>query len=119
MDSNYQSQLASFQKLPGINDTVEPAPTSRSSGHLLENGRSQLLCECEDDTISLQQISTNGSLVGVVGYIREEVRNDRRTDGHSSKPEDSMCFLPRPLSAPRTTQMTQRQMTLSSERLET
>jgi hypothetical protein len=24
MESNYQSQLASFQKLPGINDTVEP-----------------------------------------------------------------------------------------------
>ena len=108
MESNDQSQLASFQKLPGINDTVEPGPTSRSFGHLLANG--QLLCEREDDTISLQQISTNGSLVGVVGYIREEVRDDRRTDGRSSKPQDSMCFLPRPLSAPRNTLMTQREM---------
>lgn len=89
---------------------MESGPTARSSGHLLENGHSQLLCECEDDTISLQQISTNRSLVAVVGYIKEEVRDDRRTDGRSSKPQDSMCFPPGPLSAPRNTLMAQREI---------
>lgn len=89
---------------------MESGPTARSSGHLLENGHSQLLCEWEDDTISLQQISTNRSLVAVVGYIKEEVRDDRRTDGRSSKPQDSMCFPPGPLSATRNTLMAQREI---------
>ena len=88
--SNYQSQLASFQKLPGIHDKMKHEPAPRPSGHLLKN----------EGPINLPQISRNRSLMGAMSNMKEEVRDERRT---------AMSFLTRPPSVARMTQVTKRQ----------
>ena len=94
--SNYQNHLESFIKLPGIPDKMKHGPKPRPSEHLLKN----------EGPISFPQLSRNKSLVGAMCNMKEEDRNERRTDG---RPQDSMSFLPHPPSAARTTQVTKRQ----------
>lgn len=97
--SNYQSQLESFMRFPGNHDKkMKPGPTSRPPVHLLKNKGT--------GPISLPPISRDRSLVGAMCNMKEEDRNERRTDGRL---QDSMSFLPRPPTAARTTQVTKKQ----------
>ena len=64
---------SSFTKHHGINDTMKPEPTSRSSAHVFKNRPSPLICQDgpENLTISMSQITRNKSLFGVMDHTGE------------------------------------------------
>ena len=57
----------------GINDTLNPEPTSRSSADVFKNRSSPPICQDgpEKLTISMPQITRNKSLLGAMDYTRE------------------------------------------------
>lgn len=95
--SNYQSHLESFMRFPGNHEKkMKPGLTQRPPVHQLKNEGT--------GPISLPPISINRPLA--MCNMKEDVRNERRTDG---RPQDPMSILPHPPSAARTTQVTQSQ----------